>query len=186
MKFVPAARCDSLHTAVATNFTYSNWKDCKYRINTILINILFPHSKHPLLAFGLQQSNQIVKENKNRNQSETVCLHPPYIVLHSKNLLPASDVDEQQHVLTAWRKENNRSVDSGHCVSYSKRRQKGLAASVVVLVAFSGWRLFQEGIEGGADGTAPERLLHTEVVHHALLHILLGWGEKKAPEDSQL
>lgn len=45
--------------------------------------------------------------------------------------------------------------------------------SVGVLVAISRWRLLQEGGEGGADGAAAQRLLHAEVVDHALLHLLL-------------
>lgn len=60
------------------------------------------------------------------------------------------------------------------------------AASVGVLVAFGRWRLLQERGEGGADGAAAERLLHTEVVHHALLDFFLCWGEKKAAENCQL
>lgn len=47
------------------------------------------------------------------------------------------------------------------------------AASVGVLVAIGRRRLLQEGGERGADGAAAQRLLHTEVVHHALLHLLL-------------
>lgn len=47
-------------------------------------------------------------------------------------------------------------------------------------------RLRQEGSERGADGATPQRLLHPEVVHHALLDFLLGRGEQEAPEDRQL
>lgn len=47
-------------------------------------------------------------------------------------------------------------------------------------------RLLQEGNEGGAHGAAPQRLLHTEVVHHGPLDLLLGGGEQEAPEDCQL
>lgn len=46
--------------------------------------------------------------------------------------------------------------------------------------------LLQEGAEGGADGAAAEGLLHAEVVHHALLHFLLGRGEQQAAEHGQL
>lgn len=60
------------------------------------------------------------------------------------------------------------------------------AALVGELVAFSRRRLVQEGSEGGADGAATERLLHAEVVHHALLHFLLRRGKKEAAKDGQL
>lgn len=61
-----------------------------------------------------------------------------------------------------------------------------LALSVGVLVGFGGRRLLQEGGEGGADGATPERLLHAEVVHHALLYLLFSRGEQEATEDRQL
>lgn len=60
------------------------------------------------------------------------------------------------------------------------------AASVCVWVAVSGRRPLQEGREGGADGATSERLLHAEVVHHALLDLLFSGGEQKAPEHCQL
>lgn len=46
--------------------------------------------------------------------------------------------------------------------------------------------LLQERAEGGADGAAAEGLLHAEVVHHALLHFLLGRGEEQAAKHGQL
>lgn len=54
------------------------------------------------------------------------------------------------------------------------------------LVTWSRRLLLQEGAEGGADGAAAEGLLHTEVVHHALLHLLLGRGEEQAAKHGQL
>lgn len=60
------------------------------------------------------------------------------------------------------------------------------AALVRELIAFSRWCLLQEGSEGGAYRAATERLLHAEVVHHALLYFLLCRGKKEAAKDSQL
>lgn len=58
--------------------------------------------------------------------------------------------------------------------------------SVSVLVILVRWRLLEEGTEGRAHGATLQGLLHTEIVHHALLNLLLGRGEQKASEDSQL
>lgn len=60
------------------------------------------------------------------------------------------------------------------------------AASVRILVGFLWCRFLEKGSEGRADGPTAQRLLHAEVVHHALLHFLFGGGEKKAAKDSQL
>lgn len=61
-----------------------------------------------------------------------------------------------------------------------------LVESVSVLVILVRWRLLEEGTEGRAHGATLQGLLHTEIVHHALLNLLLGRGEQKASEDSQL
>ena len=47
-------------------------------------------------------------------------------------------------------------------------------------------RPLQEGGEGGAHGAAPKWLLHAEVVHHALLHLLLSRRKQEASKDCQL
>lgn len=61
-----------------------------------------------------------------------------------------------------------------------------VCVSVRLLVDVRRCRLLEKGSEGGADGPATQRLLHAEVVDHALLNFLLGGGEEEAAKDGQL
>lgn len=89
-------------------------------------------------------------------------------------------VEQAAQLITEWKKAGSvLSLSVLLCVPAP-------AALVRELIAFSRRCLLQEGSEGGAYGAATERLLHAEVVHHALLHFLLCWGKKEAAKDSQL